>query len=98
MKHTVIKQFGFKFVTPPEGAAVLDCRVIRNPFTRGMADQVLIERVRNSIGFPIVVQQGLQLIAANEVVWVGCQYGRHRSTAVAQALSAVTGAEIQQVR
>jgi RNase adaptor protein for sRNA GlmZ degradation len=95
---TTIKQFGFKFVQPPEGAVVLDCRVIKNPFSRGIADQVLLERVRNSPGYAEVINQGLQLIAKNKEVWVGCLYGRHRSAAVAQELAAATGAIIQRVR
>ena len=94
----IIKQFGFKFTQPPEGAVVLDCRVIPNPFGRGLADQVLLEKVRNHPSFAGVIQQGMQLIANNEVVWVGCLYGKHRSGAVAQTLAHLTGASIQRIR
>lgn len=97
MRTTVLKQFGFKFMDPPVGAAVLDCRVISNPFQQGLSQAHMLERVTKHPQFNVVVQRGLQLIAENDVVWVGCLYGRHRSGAVAQALSDATGATIHTV-
>lgn len=93
---TKIIQFGYKYVRPEqlEGLPVLDCRVIPNPFQWGVADAVLIERVRTNPEFPKVVERGLQLIAEHGAVYVGCAYGKHRSGAVAQELASRVGGQV----
>ena len=89
----VIQQFGFKFKSPI--GAVLDCRVLPNPFKHGVPDEVLIERVRGLEGFNELVQKGVQLLAKHDEIYVGCAFGRHRSGAVAQEIARQTGAEIR---
>lgn len=95
-----IVQFGYKDVVESSlaGYPVVDCRVIRNPFVRNVPDEVLIERVRKAVGFEDVVKLGVQLIASNDRIYVGCLYGKHRSGAVAQEIAARTGARIVKLK
>ena len=92
-----IKQFGFKNITDPfklKGLPVLDCRVIKNPFVRGLPDAFMIEVVRKHPLFEQVVQEGVQLLAKHDTIFVGCLFGKHRSGAVSQEIAARTGATI----
>jgi RNase adaptor protein for sRNA GlmZ degradation len=91
-----IYQFGFKNVDENKlrGEAVLDCRIIKNPFVRGIPDAVLIEKVRTNPLFEQVVKQGVQMLKTNDSIFVGCLFGKHRSGAVAQEIAARTGAII----
>ena len=92
-----IIQFGFKNIDKDKlrGVPVLDCRVMVNPFVRGLSDDVMIARVRANPLFEEVVQIGLQLLAKHDTVFVGCLFGKHRSGAVAAELAKRTGATIE---
>ena len=90
----IIHQFGFKWFQPPEGVAVLDCRILQNPFKRGTPDNILIETVRALDLFEVTVLGGMQLLAIHDEIYVGCAFGKHRSGAVSQELAKRTGAII----
>lgn len=90
----VIKQFGFKHYNPPKDVPVLDCRVIKNPWVRGLPDAFMIETVRKHPLFESVVQKGVQLLTDNDEIYVGCLFGKHRSGAVAEEIAKRTGAQI----
>lgn len=91
-----IKQFGYKFVDSANlrGLPVLDCRVIPNPFIRGVSDTFLKNKVREHPLFNTVVKEGLALLETHDTILVGCLFGKHRSGAVAEELSKITGAVI----
>ena len=92
----LIHQFGFKHVIHAdlENLPVLDCRVIPNPYNPRLTDEAAMQLVRDNKLFEQVVQEGLQLLAANDTIYCGCLFGKHRSGAVAQELAKRTGAKI----
>lgn len=93
----IINQFGIKNIAPPKGVPLVDCRVLPNPFQRGVSDSVLIQRVRALAGFEELVEKGVQLLAKHNEIYVFCLYGKHRSGAVSQEISARTGAVIKKL-
>jgi len=94
-----IIQFAYK--KHPEqnmwGLPTLDCRVIQNPFVRGMPDEIAFARVRANPLFDSVVSKGVQLLSQHDKIYCGCLYGKHRSGAVATELSKKTGAVIKRM-
>lgn len=84
-----IVQFGFEWVSPESmnWGPVLDCRVIQNPWVRGTPDEVLIRAVEKHPLFEEVVQQGIKMLEEHDVIYVGCQFGKHRSGAVATEIA-----------
>lgn len=94
-----IRQFGFKFIHTDKliGMPVLDCRVIKNPYSRLLSEQAQKQIVRDSPLFEEVVQAGMQLLAKHDVILVGCLYGKHRSGAVSEELASRTGAIIKHI-
>ena len=94
-----IIQFAYKKVDPAvEGwSPVLDCRRLRNTYRSGVPDELLKQLVREQNIFPTVVADGMAMLEANDVIYVGCAFGKHRSGAVADALAAKTGATIEKV-
>jgi RNase adaptor protein for sRNA GlmZ degradation len=82
-----IVQFGFKKHHTIEETATIDCRVLRNPYKEGVPDEELIAKVRLTEGFEDLVQEGVQLLAKHDIIYVGCMYGKHRSGAVAQEIA-----------
>jgi len=87
-----IYQFAFKQFPSMKEESMLDCRVLKNPFKWGVADEVLKQDVQDDPKFEQIVQKGLELIKKHGHVYVGCQYGKHRSGAVTEALAKETGA------
>lgn len=95
-----IVQFGYKWVSPESmnWGPVLDCRVIKNPWTRGTPDEVLFAAVRMHTLFPEVVFNGVKMLEEHDVIYVGCQFGKHRSGAVSREIAKRTGAVITNPR
>ena len=93
----VIVQFGFKFIDKERlyGIPVLDCRVLKNPFSKFLSDEAQKQIVRDNPHFKEVVDAGMQLLAKHDKIFVGCLYGKHRSGAVAEELARLTGASIK---
>jgi hypothetical protein len=93
--------YQFRYVKPPvlPKLWVIDCRLIPNPWSpRDHAtDEERIARVRCDPAFFRLVEKGVQLIAKHGECWVGCQFGRHRSVAVAEEIVRRTGAELRKV-
>lgn len=89
-----IIQFGFKHVSPTSmnWGPVLDCRTIKNPFYPGISDEEGKAKARLDPKFEGLVQEGVQLIAEHETLYVGCYGGKHRSGAVAEEIGKRTGA------
>ncbi len=82
-----IYQFGFNNSVGkvPPGLPTLDCRVIPNP--HHLRDAVAKRlAVRSSPFFTPLVMQGVEMLAANSKIAVGCAYGHDRSGQVAQAI------------
>lgn len=81
-----IIQFGFSRHQPPSGVPVVDCRGITNPWRRDdrATDEQRFARVRSSSKFEPLVQEVLRQFEHQDVVAIGCAWGRHRSGAVAQ--------------
>lgn len=94
-----IIQFAFTKVDESElpEELVVDCRCIRNPYRKGVADGVLRAEVRKSAGFLEAVFKGVALLEKSDVIYVGCAYGRHRSVAVAEEIAVRTGAVIERL-
>ncbi len=89
-----IIQFAFKN-GQPVGPPVIDCRIIPNPYSLARADADRLALVRADPQFERLVQAGVgALERGHPEIAVGCQFGRHRSRAVAQEIAARTGAEI----
>lgn len=95
MTKTIV-QFAFKQLQP-HGLPTIDCRVLPNPYQKGIPDTVLRERVRALPNFEDVVNAGVELLSEKDKIWVGCLYGRHRSVAVAEEIAKRTGATVQSV-
>lgn len=83
MKDKVIYQLGFKVDKIPKNLPIVDCRVIKNPFSRSLSDGEIIKKVYKDRHFRGLVEQGLELLRENDVIVVACLYGKHRSWAVA---------------
>jgi RNase adaptor protein for sRNA GlmZ degradation len=90
-----IVQFGYKWTDPPVDVPTIDCRVIQNPFVRGLSDAVLKARVRQHPKFMELVYTGIGLLQAYDTIAVGCAFGRHRSGAVAEEIAKHTGAVVE---
>lgn len=91
-----IIQFGYKWAPEEKiGHPVVDCRVIINPYEKGVPDEVLKARVRNAPGFYTCVDRAVKLFEHHDTVFIGCQFGKHRSGAVAERVAAVVGAKVE---
>ena len=97
VKIKKIVQFGFKFIDPMKlkGVPVLDCRVIKNPYSKFLSEDAQKEIVRNNPLFNEVVAVGVQLLSEHDKIFVGCLFGKHRSGAVSEEIAKRTGAVIQ---
>ena len=96
MSKTII-QFGFRNVLHSmlQGKIVVDCRVLRNPYKHGVPDEQLREQVTQDPKFHEIVSRATSLLQQYDRVYIGCEFGRHRSGAVARAVAAATGADIK---
>lgn len=93
----VIYQFGVKNfdVTTLGNMPRLDCRILPNPFIRGVSDEILKETVKKLPAFAGLVSEGVKLLETHNKLAIFCLYGKHRSGAVAEAVARITGAEIK---
>ena len=99
MGKTIV-QFGFRNILHSmlQGKVVLDCRVLRNPYKPGVPDETLIARVEQDPLFKALVARGVDLLTNHyDRLYIGCEFGRHRSGAVAHAIQSATGAEIRKI-
>ena len=97
MSKTII-QFGYKNSnTMPKDIPLVDCRVLRNPYIPGVADDILKEKVKYLPGFGDMVKAGVFLLRTNDTIGIGCLYGKHRSGAVAESIAKLIGAKIIKV-
>jgi len=76
---------------------ILDCRVLKNPFKYGVPDVVLKQNVTLDPNFSQVVQQGLDMLKESGVVYIGCQFGKHRSGAVIDEIAKTTEVIVQRI-
>jgi hypothetical protein len=62
----------------------VDAARIPNPYRKGVADDVLRQMVRDSVGFEGTVWRVCHLLGDFDLVLLHCKFGRHRSIAVAE--------------
>ena len=93
----IIHQFGVKYhpIPKPEGMPYVDCRILPNPFVKGVSDAELKVRVTKLLGFDTLVQRGVKLLETNDEISIFCLFGKHRSGAVAEEEARLTGAKIK---
>lgn len=87
-----IVQFGFKFADPSEfvktvegfgeDSPVVDCRVLKNPYTPYLSAEECMQMAESDPLFEKVVAEGVAGLEWSQVIAVGCAYGKHRSGAV----------------
>lgn len=68
-------------------APQIDCRIIRNPYFEGITMEQAEAKVRKDPNFEPEVARGLRLLSTNDVLVVGCLYGKHRSVVVATEIA-----------
>jgi len=80
--------FGYNLPTQlPEGCPVIDCRVIKNPYSNYKHDPEGARRVvRSDPFFEQLVKRGTEALLMYDTVAVGCLYGVHRSGTVAEEI------------
>ena len=66
----------------PNGIPILDCRTMRNCFS--------VSKAQAAPQFPGLVAKGIKILEEKKVVACGCDYGKHRSVAVAQEIAKQT--------
>ena len=95
MAKTII-QFAYRDMQLQEDiSSTLDCRDMNNPWRYGVADSVLRDRVRQDPKFEVMVANGVALLGTYDTIQVGCQYGKHRSVAIADEIAKRTGATVK---
>lgn len=92
----LIVQFGFKFATAEQlkGKNIVDCRVIQNPYVKGVSSELLKTQVRQSPEFMQLVALAIKRLSTEDEVYIGCTFGKHRSGAVAEEVAKHTGARL----
>lgn len=76
----IIYQLGFKVDDFPPTVPIVDCRIIRNPFSMCGADEEREKAVRDDINFDRLVGECTYLLLTQyDELIVACSYGRHRS-------------------
>lgn len=87
-----IIQFGFRrHGNPLDGLTpIVNCTVIPNPWRRGdrATDEQRMEKVRKHPRFHQLVGEAVVLFSRFDEIGIACQFGRHRSGAVALAVKA----------
>lgn len=83
-----ISSFGYRTGGPPSDASlIIDCRGIQNPHWRQESDEEKRARVLRDPRAEELVIRGLQHMENGGThVAYGCQFGRHRSYAIAREL------------
>jgi RNase adaptor protein for sRNA GlmZ degradation len=61
---------------------VIDCRKLPNPFRKNVAHELLVDIARKMPGYDFHLNEAEKVMAANDRVIVGCQFGKHRSVAM----------------
>ena len=98
MPKTII-QFAYREIHQHKDMALtVDCRGLRNPWRYKVADTVLREQVRLDPSFESVVARGVHILNTHDTIYVGCQFGKHRSVAVAEEIAKRTGATVTRER
>ena len=82
-----IVTFGYRLRNPPTGAPYVDCRHLPNPFRTAKTDEERIEIVKKHTLFAPTVEVGVKLLEMWDEIWVGCEFGKHRSGAVAEGIA-----------
>ena len=75
----IIYQLGYKVDTFPVDIPIVDCRVIRNPYSPTKSKDQMEREVRQSSVFMILVLDSIKLLENYNSVIIACSYGRHRS-------------------
>lgn len=89
MVTKTIIQFGVKHkdISTLGDIPYVDCRVLPNPYVKGVSDEVLKNRIKGFPEFKALVSKGEELLRFNDTIAVFCLYGIHRSGAVAEELA-----------
>jgi len=80
----VIYAFSFKNSRHkiPNGTPILDCRTMKNCFS--------VSKAQAAPQFPGLVAKGINILERQKVIACGCDYGKHRSVAVAEEIAKQT--------
>jgi len=67
----------------PPGIPIMDCRSMKNCFSK--------DKARKSPEFEKLVERGVSILNDKKVLACGCDYGKHRSVAVAEEIATRVG-------
>lgn len=95
MSQSDIVYFSFWTDQIPSDWPIVDCRCIKNPFSKHASDAARWNAVRQDRNFMPLVREGVAKYKEHGKVAIGCEFGRHRSRVVAEEIGRILSKSVE---